>query len=166
MASADTLTYHEALQQYAKEYFAETGKTTATTREIAAWAIASDRWEPPRDLLLQKCREDFAAALREEQIKDDNGRPVRANQVARVVRDGVQQYLWGDIRRVPRKHMESAVQVKREQMVGECRQVDRDCDFWNTRNPKERPVTCVFNFTDDVEEGRYSGKFTPPDNPR
>jgi hypothetical protein len=166
MATTDTATYNETLQRYKNEYFAETGKSTATTRELAAWAIATDRWDPPRDLLLEKCREDFAAALREEQIKDDNNRPVRANQVARVVRDGVQQYLWGDIRKVNRKHMTSAVQVKREQMVGECRQVDRDCSFWSKLHSNEEPVTCVFDFTDDVEEGRHSGKFTPPPQPR
>jgi hypothetical protein len=97
MSTTCAATYNETLQRYAREYFAETGKATATTREIAAWAIATDRWEPPRDLLLQTCREDFATALRAEQIKDDYGRPVRANQVARIVRDGVQQYLWGDI---------------------------------------------------------------------
>jgi hypothetical protein len=166
MSTSTAATYNETLQRYAKEYFSETGKSTATTREIAEWAIATDRWEPPRDLLLQKCREDFAEALRDEQIKGDDGRPVRANQVARVVRDGVQQYLWGDIRQIPRKHMNSSVQVKREQMVGECRQVDRDCTFWSSLHPDEEAVTCVFDFTDDVEEGRHSGKFVPPSQPR
>jgi hypothetical protein len=166
MPTADTATYHEELQRYKNEYFSETGKTTATTRELAAWALATGRWTAPRDLLLSKCREDFAAALREEQIKNDHGQPVRVNQVARVVREGVQQYLWGDIRRISRKHMQSAVQVKREQMVGECRQIDRDCGFWNARHLDEKPVQCVFDFRDDVEEGKYSGKFVPPANPR
>jgi hypothetical protein len=166
MPTTDSLTYYEALQKYKYQYFAETKKTTATTRELAAWALASGRWEAPRDLLLEKCREDFAAALRDEEIKDDNGRPVRANQVARIVTNGVQQYLWGDIRNIPRKHLVSAVQVKREQMVGECRQIDRDCEFWNSRHPKDEPVQCHFDFRDDVEEGRYSGKFERPDQPR
>jgi hypothetical protein len=117
-------------------------------------------------LLIQKCREDFAAALREEQIKDGLGRPIRANQVARVVSEGKQTFLWGDIRKINREHMESSVQLKREQMVGECRQIDRDCAYWNSLHTDETPVQCYFDFTDDVEEGRYSGKFNPPNKPR
>lgn len=166
MPTVDTATYNEELQRYKYEYFAETGKTTATTRELAAWAISSGRWTAPRDLLTQKCREDFAVALREEQIKNDQGKSVRVNQVARIVQEGTQQYLWGDIRKIPRKHMDSAVGVKREQIVGECRQIDRDCEFWNSLNPTEQPVQCVFDFRDDVEEGRHSGKFIPPSQPR
>lgn len=166
VTTTDSATYKEILQRYKDEFFVEAGKDMATTREIAAWAIKTGRWEAPPDLLLQKCREDFADALRVEYFKDEHGRPVRANQVARVVKEGVQQFLWGDIRKIPRKHLVSAVQLKREQMVGECRQMDRDCEFWNARNPKDEPVQCVFDFRDDVEEGRYSGKFTPPANPR
>lgn len=158
--------YNETLQRYAREYRAETSKSTATTRELAYWAISTGRWDPPRDLLIQKCREDFAEALREEYIKNEHGKQVRANQVARVVRNGEQLWLWGDIRDIDRNHMQSAVRVKREQMVGECRQVDRDCQFWSSLHPDETPVQCVFNFTDDVEEGRHSGKFVPPDRPR
>lgn len=166
MSSANAASYNETLQAYVREYYKETGKTTVTTRELAAWAIRTGRWEPPSDLLIQKCREDFATALREEQIRDDRGRSIRANQVARIVQGGSQQYLWGDIRRINRKHMNSAIQVKREQMVGECRQVDRDCGFWNSLHPEEEPVQCCFDFTDDVEEGKYSGKFERPSNPR
>lgn len=165
MSTTASATYYETLQRYKDEFFDETGQLEATTRELAAWAIRTGRWEPPADLLIQKCREDFASALREEQIKDDSG-PIRANQVSRVVQDGKQMYLWGDIRRLPRKRMENAVQLKREQMVGECRQIDRDCAFWNKLNPSEEPVQCAFDFTDDVEEGRFSGKFAPPNQPR
>lgn len=162
MATSIAETYNEALQRIAREYWAETGKETGTVSEIAAWAMGTDRWEAQPDFLLKKCREDFAAALRDEKIKDDNGLPVRLNQVTRVTEGGVQKYLWGDIRKIDREHMRGSVAVHREQMVGECKQVDRACTFWNTRHPDQEPVECEFDFREDVLEGRQSGKLNPP----
>lgn len=163
MATSIGETYNEALQRIAHEYFAETGKETATTSEIAAWAMETDRWEAQPDFLLKKCREDIAAALREEKIKDEHGKSVRLNQVNRVTQGGVQQYLWGDIRKIDRDHMKGSVAVRRDQMVGECRQVDRDCNFWNSLHPDKEAVTCEFDFREDVLEGRQSGKLNPPE---
>ena len=118
--------HFEKLQRYADEYFKETGKETATTREIAAWAIRTDRWIAPPDLLLKSCREEFARAMREQYIKDRHGRSVRAKHVHRVKRGGRQLHLWGDIRRMSRKKIVSSFNMRREQIVGECRQLNVD----------------------------------------
>ena len=67
------MSHNEALQHYADEYFSETGKQTATAKEIAVWAIRTGKWEPPSDLLIRQCREEFAKALREQYIKDKQG---------------------------------------------------------------------------------------------
>jgi hypothetical protein len=152
-------TYNEMLQHLADDFLAETGKVTFTTKEIAVWAIRSRRWDPPADLVLSKCREDFAKALREQYISDDFGRPVRAKHVARVLRDDRQMHLWADIRNSPRTHMETAFQQRREQIVGDCSQLKRDIDYYNSHNPGATPIQAVFDFTDDVEERQFSGKY-------
>lgn len=150
-------TFNEVLQKHKDEYFAETGKALTTTRELAVWAIKTGRWEPPPDLVIRKCREDYARALREEYITDSSGQPVRVNQAARRKIGESQGTFWGDIRTIPRKHMETASAQRREQIVGECRQLDRDERYYNEHHSDESPLQTYFNFVDDVYEGRFSG---------
>jgi hypothetical protein len=158
-------TYMEALQDYADEYLDETQSTTATTAELAEWAIRTERWSPPPNIAMRLCKEDFAKALREQYIKDDDGQSVRAKHVFRERKGDQQQYLWGDIRNAPRKHIEGSFRQRREQVVGDLRQLDRDNNYWQKTHPGEKPIQIVFDFTDDVLEGRYSGEY-PPRNPR
>lgn len=149
--------FNEKLQKHKYEYLRETGKVLVTTRELAVWAISTGRWEPPPDLALRKCREDYSRALHEEYIKDADGQPVHVNQAARQrIVDG-QLTLWGDIRKIPRAHMQALSTQRREQIVGECRQLDRDERFYNGIHPDEPPIQSYFNFVDDVVEGRFSG---------
>ena len=153
--------YYEALQDYADEYLLENGKNAATIAEIAEWAIRTQRWEPPRDLITKKCKDDFAHALREQYIKDEKGRPVRAKHVAKITQDGEQLYLWADIRNAPRKHIENSFRLRRNQIVGDCRQLDRDKEYWNDMHSHEERIQLCFDFTEDVEEGQFSGKYPP-----
>lgn len=151
--------YYETLQRLADNFLADTGKQTATTRELAAWAVRTKQWEPPVDLVLRKCREDFSKALREQYITDDFGQPVRAKHVARIITAEQQQkHLWADIRNAPRHHMLTAFQQRRDQIVGDCRQLDRDARYYNSKHPLNAPIQLVFNFEDDIEEGRFSGE--------
>lgn len=153
-----TTSYNEALQKLADEYFLEAGKDAATTKEIAFWAIQNRKWEAPPDVILSKCREDFAKALREQYISDEHGRPVRAKHVARI-REGQEQiYLWADIRTAPRRHMEVAFQQRRQQIVGDCSQLKRDVDFYNAANSDERPIQLMLDFRDDIAEVEAVGQ--------
>jgi hypothetical protein len=164
MPSTIAKTYSESMQELADEYLRETGATEATTQDFAMWAIRTRRWEPPPDMIVKKCKEDFASALREQVFSDENG-PVRAKHVARRVVAGKQTYLWADIRNTTRKHIVAAFKMRREQVVGECRQMDRDSTYWNKMNPDEEKVQLDFDFNDDVDEGRFSAEY-PPKNPR
>jgi hypothetical protein len=159
MATHGSSTYLETLQNYADVYFAETGKERATTRELAVWAIRTRRWEPPSDLIIRKCREDFAKALREQYFKNDHGRPVRAKHAARVTEGDRQLTFWADIRIAPRTHMAVAFQQRREQIVGECRQLSRDVGYYNEHRPDTQPIQPCFDFRDDIEEGEFSGEY-------
>ena len=148
--------YFERLQRWADEYFEAHEQGPATTRDLAVWAIRSKRWEAPEDIVIRKCQEDFAKALREQYIPDGRGRPVRAKHVARVSEGHEQLYLWSDIRFAPRKHMEIAFQQRRQQIVGDCRQLKRDVDYFNEVYPIEPPIQMMFDFTEDVEEGEFA----------
>jgi hypothetical protein len=165
MITRSAKTYLEALQGYADEYLSATNSATATTAELAEWAIRTERWKPPRGIAMRLCKEDFARALREQYIKDDAGQPVRAKHVLRERKGDQQQYLWADIRNAPRKHIEGSFRQRREQVVGDLRQLDRDNNYWQKMNPNEKPIQIVFDFTDDIIEGRYSGQY-PPKKPR
>jgi len=108
--------------------------------------------------MFRQCKEEFSKALREQYIKDDNGQSVRAKHVARIRKGDTQQHLWADIRFAPRGHMETAFQQRREQIVGDCRQLATDIEYYNGHHPGEEPIQLYFDFTDDVEEGMYSGE--------
>jgi hypothetical protein len=158
-------TYLETMQGFADEYLRETNRMTATTADLAEWAIRTGRWTAPRDISMRLCKEDFGKALREQYIKNDAGQPVRAKHVFRERKGDTQQYLWADIRNAPRMHIEGSFRQRREQVVGDLRQLDRDINYWHQHNPKEKAIQIVFDFTDDVREGRYSGQY-PPKKPR
>jgi hypothetical protein len=162
------LNYTESLQHYADEYFAESKKDCATAREIAIWLIQTGRWEAPYDLTIRQCREDVAKAMREQYIKDDNGRSVRAKHVARIAQGGEQRHLWADIRRTNRSFMETALQQRRGQILGDCRQLKFDADYYNSANPKEDPIQLFFDFTDELEQAELPTKYPeyPPKKPR
>ena len=165
MITRTAKTYIEALQAFADEYFQETQSVTATTADLAEWAIRTGRWTPPRNIAMRLCKEDFARALREEYIKDDNGQPVRAKHVLRERHGDKQLYLWADIRNAPRKHIEGSFRQRREQVVGDLRQLDRDNAYWKKHHPQEKPIQIPTDFTDDVMEGRFSGQY-PPRKPK
>lgn len=125
----------------------------AEAKEIAVWAIGQKLYHPRPETVVAQAAEDFARAMREEIITDPQGRPVRAKHVARVRgRNGRQLSIWGDIRTADRRHMEMAFQQRRQQIVGDCRQLKRDADSFNENRNREQPIQLIFDFTDDLAE--------------
>ncbi len=143
-------TYHEQLRRIANRFLAEREGTPATTKEIAAWAIAKHLWEPQPAALMQQCADEFSKALRN--ITDPQGRKIRAKHVATRPQNGELFPLWGDIRTAPREHMEIAFQQRRQQIVGDCRQLKVDVDSYNQNYNRSDPIQLVLDFTADVEE--------------
>jgi len=165
MTTKAAIPLNEALQKHADEYVAETGIIEFSIADLSEWALNTGRYDPPKDLVRKKCREEYSRALREQYITGHDGQPVRAKHVRRVKRGDEQLYLWADIRVASRSRMLASLGQRREQVAGECRQIDRDKTHWNHLNPSENPIQIVFDFTDDVEEGRFSGDY-PPKQPR
>jgi hypothetical protein len=60
--------------------------------------------------------------------------------------------LWADIRTAGREHMETAFQQRRQQILGDCRQLKRDVDSYNDNYNAGEPLQMIFNFIDDLAE--------------
>ena len=145
-------TYNEQLLKIVSEYRNTGNQWPASTREIASWAINTGRWQPQHSEVVGQCATHLARAMREEYITDPQGRTIRAKHAARLERDGVQATLWADIRTDSREHLEIAFKQRRNQIVGDCRQLKADVDSFNDNRSPVDPIQLSLDFTADVEE--------------
>jgi len=148
-----SVTYNEQLQHIVSEYRSSGQIWPATTSEMAVWAIETGRWHPQRSAMLRKCAEELSDAMREEYITDPQGRRVRSKHMARYGDGPAQIPLWADIRTATREHMEIAFQQRRQQILGDCRQLKNDVESYNDNYNSGTPLQMVFDFTDDLLEG-------------
>lgn len=144
--------YAEQMQNIVDEYIKAVGTWPATARDMAAWAINNRKWAASPSALINRCAEDLARAMREEMIRDPQGRAVRAKHVARIQKDGEQLMMWADIRSASREHMATAFQQRRQQVVGDCRQLKNDVDSFNDNRSNCNPIQMSFDFTLDLME--------------
>jgi len=145
-------TYAKQLQRIVTSYVEAGQPWPASAHQIAAWAIREKLWRPQPSAVINQCADEIARAMREEYITDPQGKTVRAKHVARVDRGGTQIPLWADIRTADRQHMEIALQQRRQQIVGDCRQLKTDVDSYNENGNPGSPIQLNLNFTLDVEE--------------
>lgn len=124
----------------------------AKTRDVAKWALETKNWAPHPFAILNQCAEEISRALRDEYALDEQGRKVRTKHVATYV-DGDDQYaLWDDIKTASPQHMRLAFQQRRQQIVGDCKQLKNDVDSYNENRSPITPIQVVFNFELDLEE--------------
>lgn len=144
--------YSTQMQRIVRQY-RDAGQTwPATVRQMSSWAIQNGLWKQRPDSAIRECSEDLSRAMREEYITDPRGRTVRSKHAARVTRNGVQAVLWADILTAPREHMQIAFQQRRQQIVGDCRQLKLDVDSYNDQSVAQTPIQMVFDFTEDLLE--------------
>src|SRR5947209_4936849 len=117
------MTYKEQLQGIVAEYRSAGQPWPATSHEMAVWAIAQGKWHPQHGAMVKRCAEELSDAMREEYITDPQGRRVRAKHVARFGEGSAQIPLWEYIRNATREHMEIAFQQRRQQILGDCKQL-------------------------------------------
>jgi hypothetical protein len=144
--------YSKQMQHIVDEYREAGEPWPASTRSIAAWAIATRRWQLPASAAIRRCAEDLGTAMREEYMTDPKGRRVRLLHPATTYRDGEQTVLWDDMRTAPRKHMQLSFQQRRQGIVGDCRQLKADVDSYNDAHMAENPIQIVFDFSMDLAE--------------
>jgi hypothetical protein len=146
------VTYKEQLQRIVADYRQNGQPWPATAHEMAIWAIEMGKWQPQRSAMLRKCTEELSDAMREEYITDPQGRRVRSKHMARFGAGPAQIPLWADIRTAPREHMEIAFQQRRQQILGDCRQLKNDVDSYNDNYNSGQSLQMVFDFTNDLAE--------------
>ena len=147
-----SLGYYEQLQRIVHQYMLEGEQWPATSRQIASWAIRRGLWEPQKTAVIGLFAEQLSRAMREEYITDPQGRSVRVKHSARIRHNGTQLALWADIRTASREHMGIAFQQRRQQIVGDCRQLKLDVESYNENNNLGEPIQMVFDFTYDLIE--------------
>jgi hypothetical protein len=132
----------------------------ATVVDMAHWAIGKKLWDISPARLVRQCADQLAQAMRQEFITDPQGRRVRAKHVAPYHEQGRLSFKWDDMRTATHTHMEVSFAHRREEIVGDCRQLKVDIDSYNENYcpPDERPVQGVFDFTDDLTELELEAK--------
>ena len=145
-------TYSKQLQDVVHAYMESGQAWPASTHDIAKWAVNKGLWRPQPSAVIDQCANQLAKAMREEHIIDPQGRLVRAKHVAKMERNGEQVALWEDIRTASRQHMEIALKQRRQQIVGDCKQLKTDMDSFNENRNPGKPIQMVFDFTLDLEE--------------
>ena len=144
--------YAKQMQKIVTEYRLAGEPWPASSKQIAAWAISTGRWELPESAAIKQCAEDVSRAMREEYFTDPKGRRVRLKHPVSRTHDGRQLVLWDDLRTAPREHMLLSFQQRRQQIFGDCRQLKRDVDCYNDSHSDEPIIQIVFNFIRDLEE--------------
>jgi hypothetical protein len=147
------MTYTEQLQRIVDRYIAADQPWPATSRDVARWALDAGEWRAQPADLVNQCADQLSRAMREEYTVDPQGRTVRSKHAARMADgSGGQTTLWADIRTATPAHMEVAFQQRRQQIVGDCRQLKADVDSYNENAKPSRPLQLVLDFTFDVAE--------------
>ena len=147
------VTKQEALRRLEKEYRKINSVVgPVDLKVVAAWAISAGKWKPHAKDLVKQCAKEIAGALRNDYFTDPKGRRVRAKHPVKDRRGGTNYSFWDDIRTASRTHMERSFQQRREQIVGDCRQLKTDVDSYNDAHEDETDIQLVLDFTWDVAE--------------
>ncbi|MDP1679034.1 MAG: hypothetical protein Q8L02_02745 [Candidatus Nitrotoga sp.] len=143
---------NEQLQAIVGQYQEAGLKWPATMREVAEWAIKANKWIPHPSAIVSQCAEELSGAMRDEYVRDKQGRKIRTKHAA-TYQDGPEQtVLWDDIRTASHEHMRRAFQQRRKQILGDCKQLKNDVDSYNENRLPINPIQVVFNFTIDLED--------------
>ena len=144
-------TFNEQLLTIVEDYRNAGNPWPASRDEIAEWAVAHDKYQLTRGMAVAQCAERIARAMRLEHVKDKKGRSVRKYYAARIRENGQMTIRWDDWN-AERPFMEVATANRRNQILGECRQLKDDVDSYNERLCPTQPIQVEFNFGVDLEE--------------
>ena len=154
--------YSEQLLEVASLYLAQGGTEPIDLNELAQFAINNRHWNQPGSKLLQLCKREFARAFREQYHTDPQGRAVRTFHAAKTKNEsGQQMVFWADVRIASHDHMAAAFQQRRNQIVGDCRQLKTDVDSYNDNNTERKLIQMVFDFTEDLVEMEQPTTYRP-----
>lgn len=147
----------EYLQRLGHEYRKAGQQWPASATMIAEWAIREGRWEPRPRSVLRQCASEIADAFRQEYYTDRQGRRVRRNHALKS--DTQEQLvLWVDIFDAKPEQMQAAFQLRRHNIVGDCKHLKTDVDSYNENQNEGEPIQMPLDFTKDVLEIEAAAK--------
>lgn len=149
-------TYNEQLQTIVKEYRATGNKWPASKHEMAQWAVDNGKWKPHPSAIVNQCAEDLGRALRDEHVKDPQGRKIRTKHAATYGEGSEQYVLWDDYRTASYEHMRLSFQQRRYQILGDCKQLKNDAESYNENRQPAESIQIVFDFSLDLEEAELA----------
>lgn len=147
-------TYNEQLQRVWHDFEEANGFLPSSARDAVKWGVERGMITVSPPDPYDKLAEDMARALREEYGTDRLGRRYRKNHAVRVTKSGVQHTMWAMLGEAPREHMQKAFIQRREQIVGDCVQLDTDVEVYNDMSAGQPPIRMLWDFRDDVAERR------------
>lgn len=151
-------TYTEQLQELVRKYRQADLRWPASPKDIARWAIGNKLWAPQPATIVNQCADQIARAMRDEYLTDPQGRRVRAKHAV-IYHEGPEQFvLWDDIRTAAPKHMKLAFQQRRQQILGDCKQLKSDVDSYNENGTPSEAIQMIFDFSLDLEEMELARK--------
>lgn len=142
----------KGMQRLFHRYQLDGGTLPLSPDEFADWAIEGKHWAPTREAVRRICAEQFSRAMREDYATDSKGRRVRTKHAVIVNRKGTQTALWDDWKTAPRSHMIRAFQQRRDQIVGDCRQLKNDVESYNDDHLGLPAIQLILDFTLDMIE--------------
>ena len=140
------------MQRLVDEWELAGGTWPVDPGEFGEWAVRTKHWQPTYEASVRLCSELFSRAMREEYAPDSKGRRIRTKHAVREKRGNGQYVLWYNLPTAPRDKMERAFQQRRDQIVGDCRQLKNDVDSYNEGHANAPAIQLVLNFTLDMEE--------------
>jgi hypothetical protein len=144
-------TFNEQLVKIVEDYRRAGQPWPASAEQLAEWAVARERFQITRGMAVSQCKEKIARAMRLEHVRDKKGRSIRKYYAAGVRENGQLVMKWDDLN-AERPFMEISTANRRNQILGECRQLKSDLDSYNERRCPDNPLQVEFNFTVDLEE--------------
>jgi len=159
--------YADQMQRLVAEYRDAGEPWPATSKDIARWLIREGKWNRSERTMVDLCARDVSRCMREEFHTDPQGRRVRTKHAAKFPAPGTedgQTTLWDDLRTAPREFMDRAFKGRRNQIVGDCVQLNTDVKSYNENVSPKNPILMLWDLTDDVEESEQVS--TLPKRPR
>ena len=142
---------NDQILKIVEDYRAAGNPWPASKIEIGEWAVTNDRYQLTRGMAVNRAAERIGRALGLEHVRDRKGRSVRKYYAARVRENGQIVMKWDDWN-ADRPFMEVSSANRRNQILGECRQLKNDLDSYSERRCPDNPIQTDFNFNIDLEE--------------
>lgn len=134
-----------------KQFEREHQRKPFDLHEVYKWAKKKRLWEAPEDLEEKQFMEEVARTLREVTFDTEDGTRVREYHAV-IKGKGAQRTFWGNIFTAPKENLEEGFAQRRQQSLGDARQLKADLEFVNKKRFSDAPIVMSFNFDEDLAE--------------